>query len=246
MIRLRIAPELRLFLAARHREGEILVGHDGTATIGHLVQAAGPPLTEVGALIVAGCAMPETYRPRPGDEVDVHPMPRPQPLPTSPARFVLDVHLGALARRLRLLGLDTDYRPRADDADLLARSQAERRMLLTQDRGLLRQRAARHAAYVHGAHPDHQLRDVLGRFAPQLAPWTRCPACNGPLAPVAKREIETRLEPGTRRSYDTFARCEACARLYWRGAHDARLAPLVAEAERLVDMARERTAGTIV
>jgi uncharacterized protein len=246
MIRLRMAPELRLFLAARHRDGEILVEHDGTATIGHLVQSAGPPLTEVGALIVAGRAMPVTYRPRPGDEVDVHPMPRPQPLPTAPPRFVLDVHLGALARRLRLLGLDTDYRPHADDADLLARSHAERRVLLTQDRGLLRRRAARHAAYVYGAHPDDQLRDVLGRFAPPLAPWTRCPACNGPLAPVAKRDVEERLEPGTRRSYDAFARCETCARLYWRGAHVARLARLVAEAERLVDMARERGAGAIV
>jgi len=31
---------------------------------------------------------------------------------------VVDVHLGKLARRLRLIGLDTAYRPDANDAEL--------------------------------------------------------------------------------------------------------------------------------
>ena len=63
-IRLVVAPELRLFLAARHRGGEVQVNHDGTASLGHVVQSVGPPLTEVGALLVAGRAVPAAYRPR--------------------------------------------------------------------------------------------------------------------------------------------------------------------------------------
>ena len=38
------------------------------------------------------------------------------------------------------------------------------------------------------------------------------------------------LQPGTRRTYDTFARCRDCGRVYWHGAHARRLADAVAEA----------------
>ncbi len=231
-IRLVLAPELRLFLAPRHRGGELQVDHDGTASLGHVVQSVGPPLTEVGAMLVAGRAVPAASRPRPGDVVRVQPVRRPQPLPVDPPRFLLDVHLGTLARRLRLLGVDTAYESQADDAELVARAVAEERVLLTQDRGLLRRRAVWCGGYVYGARPDDQLADVLERFAPPLSPWTRCTACNGPLEPATKQAVEHLLEPGTRRSYDTFARCGSCGRPYWRGAHSARLERLVADSER--------------
>jgi len=100
-------------------------------------------------------------------------------------------------------------------------------VLLTQDRGLLRRGALRAGGYVRGSRPDDQLADVLDRFAPSLNPWTRCPACNGALHPVAKPDVEHLLEPGTRRSYTEFSRCEACGQLYWRGAHADDLAAIV-------------------
>jgi hypothetical protein len=40
----------------------------------------------------------------------------------------------------------------------------------------------------------------LDRFAPPLAPWTRCPACNGPLSAIAKAAVAPVLRPGTRRN----------------------------------------------
>ena len=159
------------------------------------------------------------------------------------ARFLLDVHLGALARRLRLVGLDTAYRNDLGDEELVERANAERRVLLTRDRGLLRRRALRQGAYVHGDRPDDQLCDVLGRFAPPLAPWTRCTACNGLLAPVDRAEVEDLLRPGTRRTYDTFARCTVCGRPYWKGAHHRRLEAVVASAYEAVGRAGEEREG---
>ena len=103
-----------------------------------------------------------------------------------PARFVLDVHLGTVARRLRLVGVDTAYANDAGDDALIEQANASRRVLLTQDRGLVCRRKPWLGAYVRGARPDDQFRDVLGRFAPPLASWTRCPACNG--VPVPRRE----------------------------------------------------------
>ena len=119
-----------------------------------------------------------------------------------------------------------------DDDALIERANAGRRVLLTQDRGLLRRRKLWLGAYVRGARPEEQLRDVLDRFAPPLVPWTRCTACNGLLSPARKADIEQLLRPGTRRTYQSFSRCAACGRVYWRGAHSKRLEAIVASAIR--------------
>lgn len=228
----RVAAELRLFLKPAHRGGQVAVDCDGVSSLGHVVQSLGIPLTEVGALTVNGHQVPPGYRPGGGDVVEVSAVDRPQPVPS--ARFILDVHLGALARRLRLAGIDTAYASDAGDDALIAGANAAGRILLTQDRGLLRRRALWLGAYVYGAHPDRQFADVLDRFTPPLAPWTRCPACNGLLSPVPKAEVEPMLRPGTRRTYQQFSRCGSCGKVYWRGAHSKRLEALIASAHHAV------------
>ncbi|UWZ38948.1 hypothetical protein Drose_12390 [Dactylosporangium roseum] len=232
-VRVRVAEPLRFLLPVRHRHGDVRVPVDGVSTVRHLVESLGVPRTEIGELLVNGRPVGPEARPGKDDVVDVRPVGRPQRI--AEPRFVLDVHLGALARRMRLLGLDVAYRNDAEDAELVAQSAAERRVVLTQDRGLLRRRALTAGAYVHGARADEQLRDVLSRFDPPLTPWSRCPACNGGVEPVAKPEVEHLLEPGTRRSYSTFARCRTCGRVYWRGAHADRLEAVVAAAAQAPD-----------
>lgn len=227
-LRVHVPGELRLFLHARLRrraasEAEgVPCPYDGASSLGHVVQSLGVPLTEVAGLCADGVPVPGSYRPPAGTHIALAPVARPQPMPPgalSPPRFVLDVHLGALARRMRLLGVDTAYRNDAHDPELVRQANEERRVLLTQDRGLLRRRALWLGAYVRGSRPDDQIGDVLGRFEMPLAPWTRCPACNGNLVSVAKEEIAGQLPLGTRRTYDTFTRCAGCGRLYWPGAH---------------------------
>jgi uncharacterized protein with PIN domain len=228
---IRTDPELRFLLPARLRSRDAVdVAVDGTSTVGHAVEALGLPLTEVGDLIVEGVPVPPRRTLRAGDAVDIRPARRPQRLENE--RFLLDVHLGALARRMRLLGLDSAYSSTANDPELVGRAAVEGRVLLTKDRGLLRRHALPAGAYVRGDLPDAQLADVLDRFAPRLRPWTRCPACNGVLVPATLDEVSDRIEPGTRRSYTTFARCSVCPHIYWRGAHARRLEEIVAAAGR--------------
>jgi len=250
-VRLLVAPELRTFLPPRARgDGELDVPlHPGTP-LAHLVPAAGVPLTEVGAMRLVGgnvdddgaapggspagvapegADVPPEHRPFPGDVVEVLPVGRPQPAVSS--RFVLDVHLGSLTRRLRLLGLDVAYGNDTGDAELVARALAEERVLLTQDHALLRRRALTpapapdggtplaRAAHVRGSAVADQLDDVLDRFAPRLAPFTRCVACGGELEPVDVDDVAHLLEPGTLRTYREFVRCTNCGRPYWHGAH---------------------------
>jgi len=219
----RVSSELRFFLPLRHRSGVCEVPLE---TLGHAVEALGVPRTEMGTPLVNGQPSGVDYRLRDGDVVDVPVRPRPQWI-TAP-RFVLDVHLGTLARRLRLLGVDVAYRNDADDDELVEQANAEERVLLTQDRGILRRRALVQGAYVLGSLPDDQLADVLDRFALSLTPFSRCPSCNGLLAEVAKDEVSHLLPDGTRRSYDQFSRCPQCGRIYWRGAHSDSLESIVA------------------
>lgn len=230
--RVTVAAELRLFLKPAHRDGPVAVDCDGVSSLGHVVQSLGIPLTEVGHLAVNGRPVPPRFRPGGGDAVRVGPVNRPQPVPG--ARFVCDVHLGALARRLRLAGMDTAYTNDAGDDTLIEQANAARRILLTQDRALLCRRTLWLGAYVYGAQPDGQFADVLDRFTPPLAPWTRCPACNGLLSRAPKAEVEPVLPPGTRRTYQEFSRCGGCGKVYWRGAHSRRLEALIASAHRAV------------
>ncbi|MCV2491187.1 Mut7-C ubiquitin/RNAse domain-containing protein [Geodermatophilus sp. YIM 151500] len=234
----RVAGPLAFLLPGRDRAGRVRrLAHDPDATVGHVVQAAGVPLTEAGELRVDGAAAGPDDRPGPGAVVDVGTAPRPEPTP--PGGFLLDVGLGALTRRLRLLGQDAAWSADADDPDLVATAVAERRVLLTQDRRLLMRRAfgrdgTARGALVRGSGTEAQLADVLDRFAPSLAPLTRCTACGGPLVDVAKEEVADRLEPGTRRTYERFSRCRSCGRVYWRGAHARRIDALVEAAARAV------------
>lgn len=134
---------------------------------------------------------------------------------------------------MRLLGIDAAYESEdIGDPALATLSAKERRVMLSRDRGLLRRREIWAGAYIYSDRTDDQLRDVLERFAPALAPWTRCTACNGRLGAADKDSVQGRLEQGTQRTYDVFAQCTACGRVYWRGAHHARLAAIVEEAVR--------------
>ncbi len=229
---LRFAPELHVFVGKAHRAERSAVRTDGVSALGHVVESLGVPLTEVGVLTVNGRQVAAAHVPTGGDEISVRGVRRPQQL-SGPPRFLLDIHLGTLARRLRLLGVDAAYEnPDIGDAALAARSAGERRVMLSRDRGLLRRREIWAGAYIYSHRPEEQLRDVLSRFAPPLAPWTRCTACNGALRDASKATVREQLRIGTQRTHDTFAQCTECGQAYWQGAHHARLAAIVDEAVR--------------
>ena len=167
-VTVRVPAELAFLLRPRDRPArERRLGFDADATVGHVVRAAGVPLTEVGALWLDGVPTRAAARPRAGALVEVAAVPRPQPVPSG--GFLLDVGLGALARRLRLLGLDAAWSNDAEDADLAARAAAEERVLLTQDRGLLMRRGVR-GALVRGSRPDDQLARRPRPVPPRAGP----------------------------------------------------------------------------
>lgn len=209
-------------------EALVRVPVGGHRSVKDAVEATGIPHTEVDLLVVDGTVVDFTTQVGPGDRVAAYPplhslevdSPiRPDPLP-EPC-FVLDVHLGRLAGRLRLLGLDAEYRNDHDDAELARRAAQGPRWLLTRDRGLLMRAIVSHGYLVRTTDPDEQVLEVARRFhlTPHLAPFRRCTHCNGLLEDVDKQAIIHRLEPGTRRDHEDFRRCTGCGQLYWAGSH---------------------------
>src|SRR5215831_3547301 len=103
-VAVRVAEPLRFLLSHGNRGGRVAVRTDGVSSLVHIVESLGIPRTEVGELRVDGRPSPPDARPAPGTVVEVLPIRRPQR--TADPRFLLDVHLGTLARRMRLLGID--------------------------------------------------------------------------------------------------------------------------------------------
>jgi hypothetical protein len=141
----------------------------------------------------------------------------------APPRFILDVHLGRLARLLRLLGFDSAWSRDAGDAELAERSGGEDRILLSRDRGLLKRREVRRGCLVRSQDPRRQLDEVAERFGLRglLAPFSRCLVCNAPLRRGDGLPAGPRGGPG--------GGCPSCGRRYWRGSHWYRLNAIVEE-----------------
>ncbi len=88
-------------------------------TVKSLVESLGIPHTEVDLVLVNGRSVGFAHRLADGDRLSVYPVfesldlsavTRVRPRPLRQVRFVLDVHLGRLARLLRLAGFDSPVR----------------------------------------------------------------------------------------------------------------------------------------
>jgi len=100
---------------------------------------------------------------------------------------------------------------------------------LTRDRALLQRRIITHGYFVRAVRPRLQVPEVLSRFDLYrlVAPFSRCIRCNGTLQDVDKATVEDRLEPKTRKYFDTFRICTGCGQIYWQGSHYERSMRLV-------------------
>ena len=144
---------------------------------------------------------------------------------------MLDVHLGRLARYLRLLGFDTLYQNDYDDDTIVALARGESRVILTRDRGLLKHGVVTHGYWVRATAPRQQLAEIVRVFdlSGSARPFTRCIRCNGELQRVAKSAVAERLPPRVRAHFEEFAQCPKCAAVYWPGSHFDKMQKMVDE-----------------
>ncbi len=233
-IEVRFYEELNDFLPAYRRKIGFTHTFCGRVSVKDLIESLGVPHTEVDLILVHGQSVDFSYLVQDADRIsvypvfealDISPILRLRPKPLRVTRFVADIHLGKLARLLRLLGFDSLYRNDYTDDTLAEISSTEGRILLTRDSGLLKRRVMTHGYWIRRREPQEQLREVVLRFdlARSVAPFSRCLDCNGLLEEVAKEEVLDRLQPSTRRDFREFWLCRGCSKVYWKGSHYQRM-----------------------
>lgn len=195
-----------------------------------IIEADGIPHTETGLIIVNGVPAGWKYRLRNGDNCAVYPFFRDIDVSRESLvlekgypedRFVLDVHLGKLCRYLRMLGFDSSFDPGWNDPAIIEISNSESRIILTGDRGLLKNGAARFGCLIRSSVPIEQLGQVTERFnlAGLIRPMTRCLKCNGIIVEVSPASVSGSLQENTKKYYLNFYRCRSCGTIYWKGSH---------------------------
>lgn len=239
----RFYAELNDFLEPADRGKTLEYRFDGNPAVKDPIETLGVPHSEVDLVLVDGLSVGFYHPLGDGERVAVYPVfesfdisslqhLRPRPLRVT--RFMVDVNLGKLARRLRMLGFDTCYGNRFEDREIVDIARRERRIILTRDRRLLFRKAVSHGYWVRSDDPDSQLREVVARLdlAGQVGPLRRCLECNGLIESVDRETVWSSLEPLTRRFYESFYRCPDCGKIYWEGSHVAHMSGAI---RRLVD-----------
>jgi uncharacterized protein with PIN domain len=237
-VQIRFYEELNDFLPVERKKVAFTHTFRGRVSVKDLIESLGVPHTEIDLILVNGRSVDFSYLAQDGDRISVYPvfealdispllLLRPKPLRV--IRFVTDIHLGKLARYLRMLGFDTLYRSNYSDDVLAAISSSEGRILLTRDCGLLKRNEVTHGYWVRLLNPLGQLEEVVHRLDlyNAFSPFTRCLECNGMLEPVEKESIIDRLPPATRNAFGEFHCCQDCRKVYWKGSHYERMRRLV-------------------
>ncbi|MFW5980056.1 MAG: Mut7-C RNAse domain-containing protein [Bacillota bacterium] len=202
----------------------------GIQSVKDRIESMGVPHTEIYLITSNNEPVDFSYHVQNGDFINVYPVFKNIKICSDISlrepysgeyRFVLDTHLGKLARYLRMLGFDSLYDNKYKDKELANISKNTDRILLTRDIGLLKRSKVKYAYFIRYDDPRNQLKSLINRYSlsDHIKSFGRCVECNGELHSVNKNEIIHLLEPKTKKYYNEFYRCSKCRKIYWPGSH---------------------------
>ncbi|WP_242928797.1 Mut7-C ubiquitin/RNAse domain-containing protein [Pontibacter vulgaris] len=222
------------FLPKLRKNEWLAYNFDGAPAVKDAMEAIGVPHPEIGNILINGAAAGFMHPLQTGVEVEVFPAvcatTSPGKIPTDaelldPVKFILDVHLGKLAKLLRMAGFDTLYETSYDDKVIAQIARADNRIVLTRDVGLLKHKAIQQGYWLRSQHGNEQLTEVIKRYGLQKAvqPFKRCLVCNGLIRQVEKETVQEQLPPKTKLYFSEFYQCTCCNKVYWKGSHYERM-----------------------
>ncbi len=140
-------------------------------------------------------------------------------------RFIADSMLGTLAKKLRMLGLDTEYYSDVDMGELMYRCKAESRILLTKNRKLV-DGLGISVWMVTGDGYWEEFLSIARLLSESGAGYKflcRCTQCNGGLIEISGENVKEEVPPHVLRTCSRFMKCSGCDRVYWKGTHENRM-----------------------
>ncbi|GAB3521188.1 Mut7-C RNAse domain-containing protein [Photobacterium alginatilyticum] len=230
----RFYEELNDFLPQQLRKHLFSYSYIGKPSVKDTVEAIGVPHTEIDLIVIDGVSVTFDYKLK-GDErvsvypvfelLDISPITHLRPKPLRDTKFVVDVNLGKLALKLRLLGFDTLYNNQFEDSEIVDISLRENRIILTRDKGIFKYSAVTHGYWVRSDNIETQVKEVLHHLQLEnsLKPFTRCTYCNSELNPIDKFKLKGRVPDNTLQFFPKFFECQGCKKIYWKGTHYKRI-----------------------
>lgn len=139
--------------------------------------------------------------------------------------FFVDAMLGNIARKLRLLGYDSQYFSDIYDEKLIDSAKKEKRIIISKDEELIK-RAQKHdirSIYITKEYEVEQFFEIitsvnLKRFQIN-GDIARCPKCNSLTESIDKELIKEKIPYRVLKSNDKFWICKYCNQVYWEGTH---------------------------
>jgi uncharacterized protein with PIN domain len=233
-IHFRFYEELNDFLPEEKRKVRFAHNYIDRASIKDVIESLSIPHTEIDMILANEKSVDFDYLVNDGDDISVYPVfesldisdvqhLRPKPLRTP--KFIADVHLGRLARYLRMMGFDVLYENNFNDDVIIKTSLEEKRAILTKDRGILKRSEVTHGYWVRSSKVKEQVIEIIKRFDLKILmkEFTRCIECNSMLESISKNNIIEKLPPKVSKSRTEFSRCPSCKKLYWKGTHHQRM-----------------------
>ena len=138
-------------------------------------------------------------------------------------KFIVDVNVGKLAKKLRMMGYDALLIHDADDYDLVRISLKGERILLTRDTSIMQRRVVttggRKVLFIEDTEAPEQFRKLLQQvnLAEAAHPFTRCIECNQLLEAKTKDEIKELVSPYVLKAQENYRQCPDCHRVDWGG-----------------------------
>ncbi len=237
-VTLRFYEELNDFLPSSKRKKRFEHSFIDRTSVKDMIESLGIPHTEVDLILANGSSVNFSYLINDKDDISVYPtfesfnITNLQHLRAKPLRkpkFILDVHLGTLAKYMRMLGFDTLYKNNYEDEEIVRISLKEKRTILTKDRGMLKRSEVTHGYWIRNTNLDKQIIEVVNRFdlKDQVKELSRCLLCNSPLKKILKDKVIDRLPQKVKQYQNQFCYCKHCNKVYWKGSHYTKMAAII-------------------
>ena len=139
--------------------------------------------------------------------------------------LIMDAMLGSIAKRVRLMGVDTLYMRDESDGDIVAIVEETGRWVVTRDKQLA-ERTSPSSLLLETDDPDEgwdTLLNWLSVMGVKLEPGSRCSVCNTPLVSVEPKTVEHRVPEDVIERGEEVWMCKGCQRVYWKGSHWPRI-----------------------
>jgi hypothetical protein len=169
----RFYEELNDFLPKHKRKKNFETEFEKKAYIKDLMESLGVPHSQIDLILVNGKSVDWGYTLKDGDRVSVYPvfeffniksLTQIRNIPLRKTRFIADVGLDGLAKRMKELNFDVYHNPSLAVEEIMAISKCDHRIVLTQRRKVFKSSKVTHRMFVRPGSIENQIKAIVNHL----------------------------------------------------------------------------------